>query len=180
MRQACVLVCLAAGLVAAPPLRASDQLRLSYRAGLVQPGDVLRLAVAAPVDVSAVTATWHDREVPFVRDADGVWRALLGVDVDAAVGAKPLRLTGARASGVSVASSETLTIAPKAVRTRRIRVNPKFVVPPKSEMPRIERETKLLNAVFRTTSKERLWALDAVRPVEGVAAFEAMVNAARA
>ena len=55
------------------------------------------------------------------------------------------------------------------MRTRRITVNPKFVNPPKSALPRIQQEAALLNELFRTTSAERRWSRDAVRPVEGVA-----------
>ena len=152
-----------------PALRAADQVALSYRNGLVQPGDVLHLALAVPADVSAVTGTWHARAVPFVRAADGVWRALLGIDVDAGVGPKTLQVAATTAGAAALTSTHTITVSPKAVRTRRIRVNPKFVTPPKSVLPRIERETALLNALFRASSPDRFWGADAVRPVEGVA-----------
>jgi Peptidase family M23 len=152
-----------------PTLRAADQIVLTYRTGLVQPGDVLHLAVAAPAGVAAVTGTWHSRPVPFVRDADGVWRALLGIDVDAAVGPKTLEVAATGPGVPALSSTHVIAVSPKTVRTRRIRVNPKFVIPPKSALPRIEQETALLNALFRTSRPERLWAPDAVRPVEGVA-----------
>ena len=159
---------LTAAWLAAPSLRAADQVALTYRAGLVQPGDVLHLAAAVPAGASVI-ATWHEREVPFVRDADGAWRALLGIDVDAKSGPAPLTLAVVVSGNATLASTHTITVSPKAVRTRRIRVNPKFVTPPKSALPRIEQETALLNALFRTTSPERFWAPAAVRPVEGVA-----------
>ena len=155
--------------LAAPSLRAADEVALSYRAGLVQPGDVLHLAVAAPAGATAVTGTWHERAIPFVRDADGVWRTLLGIDVDAKSGPASLSLGVVVPGSAKLASTHTVTVSPKAVRTRRIRVNPKFVTPPKSALPRIEQETALLNALFRKASPERFWAPEAVRPVEGVA-----------
>ncbi len=162
-------VILVAAWLAAPTLRAADQVALAYRAGLVQPGDVLHVAVTAPADVASVSGTWHERSVPFVRDADGVWRGLLGIDVTAAAGPQTLVLTAGRSGAVSLTLTHTVTVSPKAVRTRRITVNPKFVNPPKSALPRIERETELLNALFRKAPSDRLWAPDAVRPVEGVA-----------
>jgi hypothetical protein len=164
-----VAAILMAAWLAAPSLRAADQVALTYRAGLVQPGDVLHLAAAVPASASAVTATWHEREVPFVRDADGVWRALLGIDVAAKSGPASLTVGVVVPGSARLASTHTITVSPKAVRTRRIRVNPKFVTPPKSALPRIEQETALLNALFRRASPERFWAPDAVRPVEGVA-----------
>ena len=152
-----------------PSLRAADQVALTYRTGLVQPGDVLHLAVAVPAGVSLVTGAWHERDVPFGRDADGVWRALLGIDVAAAAGPKTLRISATTVGATALTSTHIITVSPKAVRTRRIRVNPKFVIPPKTALPRIEQETALLNALFRTSRAERFWAPDAVRPVEGVA-----------
>jgi murein DD-endopeptidase MepM/ murein hydrolase activator NlpD len=55
------------------------------------------------------------------------------------------------------------------VRTRRIRVNPRFVHPPKRLLARIAQETQALNAIFAGSVAERLWTDNAVRPVEGVA-----------
>ena len=164
-----VATMLMAAWLAAPSLRAADRVVLTYRAGLVQPGDVLHLAVAVPAGASAVTAIWHAREVPFVRDADGVWRALLGIDVAAKSGPTTLTLGVVVPGRDRLESTHTISVSPKSVRTRRIRVNPKFVIPPKSALPRIERETALLNELFRTSSPERFWAPEAVRPVEGVA-----------
>ena len=164
-----VATMLMAAWLVAPSLRAADHVALTYRAGPVQPGDVLHLAVAVPAGASAVTAIWHAREVPFVRDADGVWRALLGIDVAAKSGPTTLTLGVVVPGRDRLESTHTISVSPKSVRTRRIRVNPKFVIPPTSALPRIERETALLNELFRTSSPERFWAPEAVRPVEGVA-----------
>lgn len=154
----------------APVMRAADDWRVGVRAGMIQPGDVLRLDIRPPDGVAMVTATWSDRDVPLVRQADGTWRGLVGVDVETGPGPKVLQLQGSRPSATPVVGTHTFDIAPKTVRTRRIRVNPRFVNPPKSALPRIREETALLNALFRkAASGERLWTLDAVRPVEGVA-----------
>jgi murein DD-endopeptidase MepM/ murein hydrolase activator NlpD len=149
--------------------QAQDALVVSHRARAIQPGEVVDLTVHAPTAVTAVSATWRDRPVPFVREASGEWRALIGIDVAEAAGARALSVTGTRAGAPPLIASYPLTVLPKAVRTRRITVDPKFVNPPKSALPRIERETALLNALFRTASSERMWSGEAVRPVEGVA-----------
>lgn len=149
-----------------PVLHASDELAVTYRAGAIQPGDVVRVAVRAPAGASGVTATWHGRAVPFTRDADGVWRALIGIDVEAPIGPASLVVTAARPGAAPLTATEAIAIAPKAVRTRRIRVNPKFVNPPKSALPRIQRESALQNELFARPPTPRLWTNDAVRPVK--------------
>ena len=149
---------------------AADDWHVGVRAGLIQPGDVLKLDIRPPDGITMVTARWSDRDVPLARQADGTWRGLFGVDVEMAPGPKVLALRGARSIGPAVEGTHTFDVAPKAVRTRRIRVNPKFVNPPKSAWPRIQEETALLNALFRKPpSADRWWTVGAVRPVEGVA-----------
>lgn len=152
-----------------PALGAAGDWHVGVRPGLIQPGDVLKLDIRPPDGVLMVTARWSDRDVALVRQADGTWRGLFGIDVEMTPGPKVLQLRGTRLSAPPVEGAHTFEVAKKAVRTRRIRVNPKFVTPPKSAWPRIEEETALLNALFRTASDERLWTLNAVRPVEGVA-----------
>lgn len=141
------------------------QVRL--REGLIQPGDVVIVDVVPPAGVSAVSGTWRAHAVPFTADGPH-WTALLGIDVDQAPGPTTLHLTGGRVRGGAVAFDVPVTVAPKAVRTRRLRVDPKFVNPPKDMLPRIAKESALLAAAFEKTSAERRWREGAVRPVEGV------------
>jgi hypothetical protein len=62
------------------------------------------------------------RDVPLARQADGTWRRLFGIDVEMAPGQKVLTLRGT-AHQPAVEGTHTFDVAPKAVRTRRIRVN---------------------------------------------------------
>lgn len=135
----------------------------------VQPGDVLAAFVTAPQDVVAVSASWRDAVVPFAHLVDGRWHALVGIDIDTAPASIPLRVSAARRSGPGLTLAHTVEVVAKPFRTRRIRVNPKFVTPPKSVLPRIADDNKRLQAIFAAPLGERLWRDGAVRPVEGVA-----------
>lgn len=148
---------------------AQDGLVVTHGHRTIQPGDVVPIAVQAPKDVSGVTALWQSRDVAFVRDHDGVWRGLIGIDVGDDPGPRTLSVTATRAAGGALGVTHAFAVEPKDFRTRRIRVAPRFVNPPKSALPRIRREATLLNALFKTSSPDRLWTADAVRPVEGVA-----------
>jgi murein DD-endopeptidase MepM/ murein hydrolase activator NlpD len=151
-------------------LQAADELTVEHQPRVIQPGHVVRLLVTGPPTVDSVVATWGDREVPLEHQPDGAWTALIGIDVADAPGARTVRLTARRTAGGGTAvAAHAFTVDPKAVRTRRIRVDPKFVTPPVSALPRIREEAALLNALFRQTSTDRLWTPNAVRPVEGVA-----------
>ena len=161
---ACVVACLA------PAAAADDEAwRVQLDGAFVQPGDVVRVVVAPPAAAASLQARWGDQEVPFVRDGDGRWLALLGIDVAEPPGPRVLRLAASAASGARLDHDAPIQIAARRVRTRRLRVNPRFVTPPRSARPRIEREAALLDDLFRRSSPERWWRDGAVRPVEGVA-----------
>ena len=165
-RSALVVTC-AAALLSGPAAAQDGGWAVRLDDPRVQPGDVLRVVVSPPIEAERVEGRWGGRVVPFTRDG-GSWFALLGVDVAETPGSRVLALT-ASAPGSRLAHDESITVASKPFRTRRLRVNPKFVIPPDSALPRITSETALLNALFRTASPERWWRDGAVRPVEGVA-----------
>ena len=71
----------------------ADELTISHRPGPIHPGHVVRLVVTAPPAVSAVIATWQEREVVFLRRADGTWDALIGIDVADAPGPRRVNLS---------------------------------------------------------------------------------------
>ncbi|MEZ5419133.1 MAG: M23 family metallopeptidase [Vicinamibacterales bacterium] len=166
-RSALVVAC-AAALLSCPAAAQDGGWSVRLDDPLVQPGDVLRVVVSPPIEAERVEGRWGGRVVPFTREG-GPWFALLGVDVAEAPGSRVLALTASGPSGARLAHDESIAVASKPFRTRRLRVNPKFVIPPDSALPRITSETALLNALFRTSSTERWWRDGAVRPVEGVA-----------
>jgi len=147
----------------------ADELTITHRPGPIHPGHVVRLVVTAPPAVSSVIATWQEREVVFLRGAGGTWDALVGIDVADAPGPRHVTLSARQTDGEVLTATDTLNVEPKAFRTRRIKVDPKFVTPPATAIPRIQEEAAALNALFLTTSPDRFWTADAVRPVEGVA-----------
>ncbi len=77
---------------------------------------------------------------------------LAGLDADQAPGPLVLTVLGSRASGRPLSTVVTLAVEPATFAERRLTVPPKFVDPPESERPRIERERERLQAIYGTTS----------------------------
>ncbi len=132
------------------------------------PGSIVRLEVscrcvaAKPVGVVQV----FGRDVPLIASAGaGSWSALIGVDVETAAGTYPVRVaidstTGPRA-GVS-----TLTVRRKQFPTRRLRVAPVYVDPPRAEQERIAADAARLNAIYAAVSwREQIGPFEAPVPV---------------
>ena len=152
------------------PVRAADDaLVVTHRARALAPGEVVAITVRAPEAVTAVGTVWRERPVTFVRRRDGLWHALVGVDVEEAPGPRSVQIVARRSSGTNVVASHPLTLEPKQWRTRQLKVAARFVDPPASALPRIRKESEFLNGVFRETRAEQLWAGPFARPVEGVA-----------
>lgn len=159
---------LVALLAALTPAFAGD-LTVTLPQGPLYPGDVVRVTVQASADVSSIVATWQNREVPLLRVAEGVWDALVGIDIADEAGPRTLSLKALHLDGSATDTTHQFAVDHKALRTRRINVNPRFVTPPAAALARIKEERELLDALFGTTTPDRHWASDAVRPVEGVA-----------
>lgn len=160
------VACLAAtALVAA----GTSPLTVSHTAREVAPGEVVIVRVASPAPLEQVTGRTPGEALHFARSTDPlVWEAVLGLDVSAKPGPLQLEIHGA-GGGAVVDQSYTLTVAPKTFPARRITVDPKFVDPPKSELPRIEREAKQMAAVLGVVSPARLWRGPFRVPVPGAA-----------
>jgi murein DD-endopeptidase MepM/ murein hydrolase activator NlpD len=165
------LAAVAAVVIAATlPLGAADDaLQVTHHARAVAPGEVVALSVDAPAAVTAVSSLWRERPLDFVRVGAGRWHALIGLDVEEKPGPRRLTLTARRAGAADLTQPYTLTVEPKTWRTRNLKVAARFVNPPASALPRIEKETALLNALFRGARPERLWDGPFAIPVEGVA-----------
>ena len=142
---------------------------VSHVARAVCPGEVVlvRAATSAPAD--AVTGRSPSEALHFARAADPlVWEAVLGIDISARAG--PVLLSIHAEAGGSVAdATHELVVAPKTFPARRITVDPKFVDPPASEMPRIQREAKQMAAVLAVVSPTRLWSGPFAVPAPGPA-----------
>jgi len=135
----------------------SPSLRTSFLARAMQPGEVVRLDVLCRCGNTQPSARAFDREVPlFALEERGRWRGLIGIDLDTKPGAYRVTVTADRANQTPIVSTRLLHVSRKRFRTRRLRVDSSFVEPPPSARDRIEREARLMGALFDTTTP-RLW-----------------------
>ena len=152
---------------AAARQKADVRVQVTTEARALQPGEAVIVKVTTSVPATAVTGQAPSGPLYFVRSADPlVWDALTGLGLGVTPG--PHTLSVRAEAGDAAATVELgLTVRPKRFPDRRIQVNPKFLNPPKSELPRIEREAKLTAATLATISPDRLWRGAFVPPVPG-------------
>jgi murein DD-endopeptidase MepM/ murein hydrolase activator NlpD len=136
-----------------------------------QPGEVMRLAISCDCANPVVTATAFDHDIPLARVGD-TWLGLIGIDLSVAPGSYAVDVQIAQATDLPLAATRTFTVAPKRFPTRRLRVAPKYVDPPESEVARILSEAATLNAIYDNTATARDWQ-GAFQPPVGIAANSA-------
>ena len=137
---------------AAAPASAATGLTVDVHSRAIRPGEVLAIDVVAPRAITAVTATLGDRAIPVWKLSPRAWRGLAGLDVEQAPGPLPLTVTATPKQGPPLSRTVTLDVQPAAFAERHLTVPPRFVDPPESERPRIEREAVRLRAIYDTVS----------------------------
>jgi hypothetical protein len=139
----------------------SAAIQVSIQARAVQPGELVVLTIALPQHRDHVSLRAFDRPVQAFPIDDRRWRALVGVDLDAAPGTYPVAVE----AGGAMTTTYSLVVRPKRFRTRRLTVDEAFVTPPAAVEERIAREAALLSTVWEHSAPERLWSAPFIRPV---------------
>jgi murein DD-endopeptidase MepM/ murein hydrolase activator NlpD len=134
----------------------------------VRPGDlvVLTIATAAPTTSVRVRAFGRDLR-PFAVDAR-TWRVLVGIDLETAPGTHSMAIEAGDTPAVTH-TTYRLIVTPRKFPTRTLTVDPAFVNPPASALPRIERETAELNQLWANSAATHLWDGPFSRPVPDAA-----------
>ena len=143
---------------------------ISHRARELNPGEIVLLDVRPSTPPADVRATAFGQPIRFFPiESEGVWRALVGIDLTTAPGDYPVAVGLTTVGGETVRQTYTLTVEPKDFPTRRLTVNPSYVDPPPDVIERIQREARLQAELFDTSTAERLWRGGFRAPVPGEA-----------
>lgn len=151
------IVLLALAALAALGLTAPPQ-KVTASSATARPGDVVRLTVAGAAEPVRIRA--FGRDIPAYPIADSRQEALIGVDLEVPPGPGAIEIE----SGEQHATYPLRVVA-RRFASRRLTVDPAFVNPPASELPRIERERKELEDLWRTVTPERFWEGPFASPV---------------
>ncbi len=138
-------------------------------------GSLLLLELrSANQPITEIKATWDSREIPFWQEpradekSPGVWRALLGVDLELKPETYPLALAAKTESAEEIPCSATIDVKEGTFATESLKVAPNFVEPNPEQLARAEAERQRLRAIFATLTPERLWDGRFHYPLTGV------------
>src|SRR5262249_10100279 len=97
------------------PKPAALSLRVAARAQ--QPGEVVLLTLRGPVGTAAPVVTAFGREGPVFEDGAGRWQAMVGIDLDVALGTSPISARIGTEGGALAATAD-LHVKGKALPVR--------------------------------------------------------------
>jgi murein DD-endopeptidase MepM/ murein hydrolase activator NlpD len=144
------------------------ELTISKRARSLQPGEVVALTVESFKGLRQLQATAFGHSFRGFRDAtSGQWMALIGIDLETKPGKYTVKISGSDNDGNPVAADYALEVVAKTFPTRKLTVDEKYVSPPASVMPRIQREAEKVKAIFDAVSDEQYWEGAFIAPVPG-------------
>jgi peptidase M23-like protein len=150
------------------PSGESPGISVTAAARSVRPGELVVLTIVTAAPATSVRARAFGRDLlPFAIDAK-TWRVLAGIDLETAPRTYPVTVEAGGAGAVSRATHR-LVVVPRKFPTRTLTVDPAFVNPPASALPRIERETAELNQLWANSAATRLWDGPFSRPVPDAA-----------
>jgi murein DD-endopeptidase MepM/ murein hydrolase activator NlpD len=134
---------------------------------IVRPGAVVRVEVRSRKALAKVEGTGFERPIAFVLAPDGRRASgLIGLGADTAAGSYAIELQGETSTGERVDGARTIKVAPAMFRSQRLRVDPRFVQPPKDALPRIEKERARLGELSHTVDRERPWQAPFAPPLD--------------
>ena len=172
--------CVTSGIQGRQPPVPAPGLTITHAAREVAPGEIVLLTITGSAPLKSVAGTaFGQRLAAFPREAvgaggaaglaaaPGVWQALVGIDLGAALGPSTVAVEARTVDGAVVRGTHRLTVVRKTFGVRRLRVPEQFVTPPASALARIAREQKRLAEVYAAVSPSRLWRGAFERPTDG-------------
>jgi hypothetical protein len=165
-----VIICVLAFVTAVAAGVETIELKVSTRARYLRPGEVVLLTAVPSRPLAELRGEAFGRSVGFwPGGSDGSWQGLAGIPLDSKPGPQRITLHGTGRDGGVTSASVVLQIAPARFRTRRLRVDDRFLNPPEEMADRIRREAETLREIFDRVRPGRMWDGAFTMPVSGAA-----------
>ena len=146
----------------------SDTVLLRVSDGASRQGSIAVVEVRSETPLDSVDGFAAGETLFFWHDADArVFQALLGVDLRRSSGTMSLRARVAPQFGEPVDCRLGLPIGKGEFPVQRLAVAPKYVELSADDLARSQRESRELDRIFSSTTRERLWRGGFQSPVPG-------------
>jgi murein DD-endopeptidase MepM/ murein hydrolase activator NlpD len=152
----------------------AEGVELRVSAPAASQGSLLLLELRGGKPLTAVTATWTDKEIPFwqahatAEKESSRWRAFLGLDLEQAAGEYKLVVSAKSAAGDAVTCGATIAVRAGKFATEKLKVAPNFVEPNPAQLAKAHDDSEKLHEIFDTVTPEKFWTGRFRVPLDGV------------
>jgi hypothetical protein len=151
-------------LVAAGPAWPLDSsLRVSSRSREVSQGGIGEIQLTG-TDLTEVKGQLGQQEVLFFREEKGIWRALLGIDLDEPPGPLKVVVQGRNKDQFMKEMAVMFQVKKRVFPMERISVPPSFDQIDEALKKTIEREQQRFDGLWRAVPRQRLWKESFISP----------------
>lgn len=134
----------------------------------VTQGGIYKIGVSGEDSIIEVSGTFLNRNVYFdTTKYPGTYFGLLGVDLSADPGPKSLHVIIKKADGTSEAISREVMVRMGDFRVQHLTLPDKWVHYDEETIKRINDENRIITALFKEETKEKLWTQPFLMPLEG-------------
>jgi murein DD-endopeptidase MepM/ murein hydrolase activator NlpD len=162
-----VMICALAATAGAGQPHSSSTLAVTVTSRSLAPGEVVRMDIRPARPVSSVRVKAFDRDVAAAPVGATLWRALVGIDLDTSPGDYPVAIEARTSDDALLVATDSLRVEPKEFPIRMLRVEPRFVTPPRRVQARLAREAGRLRDLFALETPQPLWYGPFQLPIPG-------------
>lgn len=137
-------------------------------------GSLQLIEIRSAKSLEEVTGKWNGIEIPFWRESGAaqkgldVQRALLGIDLEHAIGKYDLVVSGKSSGGEPLTCTASVIVTDGRFTTEKLQVAPQFVEPNPEQVARAQEETKRVHEIYAQVTPEKLWSGPFRAPLTGV------------
>ena len=134
-------------------------------------GQAFAISITSTAEYTQPVVTWLDRSISLNVEAGGAGKisyGLLGSDVRRIKPGDYKILFEFIQGGKKYKASGNIYLRAREYPKEELRVSPKMVNPPKKELPRIQKESKLIGAALRTMTIPRKWTTPPQPPLASI------------
>jgi murein DD-endopeptidase MepM/ murein hydrolase activator NlpD len=130
-------------------------------------GQALEIVLSHEPGLASAAVEWDGRTAAFAQES-GRWRALIGVDLEAAPGTHVAKIVMRFDDERTETREQEIEVAAGTFPTTHLEVEPRYVELSPEDAARSAREDRTIAAIYATTTPERLWRDPFAAPLEGV------------
>ena len=134
-------------------------------------GQAFAVSITSTAEYTQPTVTWMDRSISLNVEAGGAGKisyGLLGSDVRRIKPGNYKIFFEFIQGGKKYKASGNVYLRAREYPKEELRVSPKMVNPPKNELPRIQKESKLIGTALRTMTTPRKWTTPPQPPLASI------------